>query len=1369
MTLPCGPPGLQPLDAVRAYAEALRGAAAQARAQGRRLQAPGCAADGPGSGVLTGPGDRGEAADGRGRSPLAFKPPPGISAPLLPGLLQRFPYARTLGLHRSSLQHPAFEAAALEALALTCPGLSQLNVYDTLAWDFPQQLRCLAPLTQLTALKLWGLGAPGLDPSAQLAFGRGLMALSGLTRLQELTVRWLFGRQEVVWTCPQTPRLVSALQEGGARLRCLDLNAFLLDRAAAASLARVTSLRSLSLYFDSEGAGWEEVVSLLSLPELTRLVLSYEGDSMTGPWVGDGPPLADDPPQGPGPGPGLQAGPDGGGGPGEAAGHHPHPHGHGQPYLLAAGEHGPGPHGVAAHDPLEPPHALALAYGHGAGAGAGGAGPLAVGSPRLGQGQGQGRPGSGAGGGGGPPSTPRRRLPSWAPRPFTVQYMSLTTTPSLHRLLSRLDVLLPHLAYMSLSSVGEFGPGQRELEAGLMAMAQAGSRLSRMKLFCMELRPELLACITALPCLQELLLFNVWVAADGPLGAGAGQAGGGAGAAAGLGAAAGGGPLGPLGGAGGPLGGGLGGLGAGFEELLPGAMEGVEGVDEGAEPEEWEEGEEEEEAEAAEAEAEAAEAEAEALDPGLQAHGGAGPVAEGPAAAGPAGAEALLGAGPAAPPPAAPGPDLAAPTWRIAAVRSAVQQALALAGAEGGAGAALAPMPALEPPAAAAGAAGPGGGVEGALAAVLQGQLLHVGALEAQIQALLASPHQPQPPHAAGLEAQAVQLAALRVDLQAALAALGAGAVGGGPPPEGAGAGPGPLLPEGHGAAAAAPAGGAAEAPDAGPAAPEGAAGAEALPGAEEEDAPGAGAGPGPGAQPPGPVLAGPEAAAALAAAAVAGVAAGVAAGGGAGVGAEEDAVPALEGDGGGPLPHSVLLRNAYRATAMAQTQLEPLALLGGRLQQLLIEFGPEGSTCFITRGLVRTLEPLAPKLRSLHLLSWNMEGLQLTSLEPLSFSAFTALCSLTIANRISPDSQVNFVPPLPETTGHVIYTGDLPQTLRSLCVNRVNVMAGHPPPPPEPAAGAEQGQAGAQGQAAGAEPGPSTGLGKSHTAPGGAPEAVGPSAMEEGSPLANGGPPPTGNGPLPGPDPSPTPDPSDPPRPAAPNGPIATGGTAAAVAGAGPSSGPASSTTAAASASAPPGSPPLPAPPLLHVWLADCNLRGAPPEALLAALPGLQTLVLRNVSKPEDLPAGLLAAVRGLKDLTTLGLGGFNHRLLPHLHGLTQLRHLMLDPRRVDDLDGEPDWVAVGLEGDRSLAFHEAVMALVAAGGQRLRSVWLPDWAAPPHQMVQWQLQMAQVAPLAALRLVDHHYFWRLPSPVGCPEVQDRLQWWGFDAWNVL
>lgn len=57
-------------------------------------------------------------------------------------------------------------------------------------------------------------------------------------------------------------------------------------------------------------------------------------------------------------------------------------------------------------------------------------------------------------------------------------------------------------------------------------------------------------------------------------------------------------------------------------------------------------------------------------------------------------------------------------------------------------------------------------------------------------------------------------------------------------------------------------------------------------------------------------------------------------------------------------------------------------------------------------------------------------------------------------------------------------------------------------------------------------------------------------------------------------------------------------------------------------------------------------------------------------------------------------------------------------------------------VDADRSLAFHEGVMGLVAAGGgggggggSRLRSVWLPDWAVPPHQLVQWQLQVAEVS----------------------------------------
>lgn len=97
-------------------------------------------------------------------------------------------------------------------------------------------------------------------------------------------------------------------------------------------------------------------------------------------------------------------------------------------------------------------------------------------------------------------------------------------------------------------------------------------------------------------------------------------------------------------------------------------------------------------------------------------------------------------------------------------------------------------------------------------------------------------------------------------------------------------------------------------------------------------------------------------------------------------------------------------------------------------------------------------------------------------------------------------------------------------------------------------------------------------------------------------------------------------------------------------------------------------------APSLIHVWLADCNFGGAKPEEMAGAMPNLQTLVVRHVSKPEDLPLQLIRALRGLKDLTTLGLGGFSHRLMPHLWGLTQLRHLMLDPRRFEDVELDPE-----------------------------------------------------------------------------------------------
>ena len=40
---------------------------------------------------------------------------------------------------------------------------------------------------------------------------------------------------------------------------------------------------------------------------------------------------------------------------------------------------------------------------------------------------------------------------------------------------------------------------------------------------------------------------------------------------------------------------------------------------------------------------------------------------------------------------------------------------------------------------------------------------------------------------------------------------------------------------------------------------------------------------------------------------------------------------------------------------------------------------------------------------------------------------------------------------------------------------------------------------------------------------------------------------------------------------------------------------------------------------------------------------------------------------------------------------------------------------------------------------------------------------------PHVSLRCLDHHYYFRLPSPVGCPDIEDRLAWWGITAYNLL
>ncbi|GLI66836.1 hypothetical protein VaNZ11_010794 [Volvox africanus] len=1195
---------------------------------------------GNGSSGPTGDGagaGRGLSLTGQLLTGIATGTGPGLGAmfspPLLQRLLQRFPYARTVGLHRSQLRHPRLEVAALQGLSACQPPVVKLHVYDTLAWDFPQQLTNLAGLTQLVSLKLWNLGAPGLDPSAQWAFSRGLVALSNLTRLQELTLRWLFGRQEVVWTCPHTPRLVRALTDGGARLRALDLNAFLLDRAAAASLARVTSLRSLSLYFDSEGAGWEEVLSLMSLPELTRLILSYEGDAMTGPWVGDGPPADDDNPP-------------------PASSQTPRQHHHQQGNIDAGGSNGvPGnPHPNHQHEH----HVL----------------PDSAASGQQQQSHRQphhGGPRSSAG------SFPDRpRLPSWVQRPFSLQYLSLTTSPALHRMLGRLDALLPNVTYLSLSSVGEFGACQRELEVGLMAMAQAGSRLARIKLFCLELRPELMSCLTALPELQELMLFNVWVAVNDAAGARAGaaeaahEAGGLAAVAAAAAAVAwapgqafmdevlpqgmqveaeglppqppheaqGQGPqaANAQGQAGGPaadpvVGTGLGYVGSGGGEQDAGADEQELRVapNGGLQQPEQSLGEQREVEQQPEKESGSGLGGRDGVEMQIYAevghHSGAAGSSEAQGVGGQQlqgqveqnpGSDMALGTEAAAcPVPAAAVPDLRAP----------IDQQLNLAGQQD---------------------------------LIDHHTLQHLQDLQQDVQQ---GPGDPQ------------QEADLADQVHEADVNQQQHVIGG--------------------------AGGAAQA--AGQGEPQG--DANGIP------APGAGVVAG------GIAVAGPG---------------------------NEEAVAA----GAAPMPESVLLWDALHATNVAQTHLEALGSLGGRLQQLLIEFGPEGSTCFITQGLVRTLEPLAPALQSLHLMSWNMDGLMLPSLEPLCFTAFTQLKSLTVANRISPDPQVNFAAPLPETTGHLIYLGELPRTLKSLCANRVNLCAGTPFEFPAAAAAAaatttKTGPTGSTPMMTGGSGGHRKGTCSVATQTEG--WMMPPLTWED---LAA----------------------SDTPSDARTSGDGNIGLRSGSARGNG-FGGDGSRLRGKVNNYAI-------APSLLHMWLADCNFEGARPEEMAAALPALQTIVIRHVSKQEDLPLQLIKALHLLKDLTTLGLGGFNHQLMPHLWGLTQLRHLMLDPRRFEDVELDPDLMldVIAPESDRSLALHESLMAMVAEGGlTRLRSLWLPDWAAPPHQLVQWQMQIAQMAPLVALRMVDHHYFWRLPAPVGCPEVQDRLQWWGFDAWNVL
>ncbi|GFR52424.1 hypothetical protein Agub_g14996, partial [Astrephomene gubernaculifera] len=186
----------------------------------------------------------------------------------------------------------------------------------------------------------------------------------------------------------------------------------------------------------------------------------------------------------------------------------------------------------------------------------------------------------------------------------------------------------------------------------------------------------------------------------------------------------------------------------------------------------------------------------------------------------------------------------------------------------------------------------------------------------------------------------------------------------------------------------------------------------------------------------------------------------------------------------------------------------------------------------------------------------------------------------------------------------------------------------------------------------------------------------------------------------------------------------------------------------------------------LRHMWLADC-LCGAdcPLPQVLSCTSDLQTLVLRWPSSPEEgeqLAAGewagagaagghsreqLLRAVTKLKGLRTLGLGGIHCEDIPSLAPLSRLRHLMLEPSQPPR--NLPPGADAAAASQRDLTLLDCLMRLPAGALSGLRTLWLPNWAMPIKQLLQWQ-QMLQVAmPLVVLRVTEYDVVWTVPTPV--------------------
>jgi hypothetical protein len=130
-----------------------------------------------------------------------------------------------------------------------------------------------------------------------------------------------------------------------------------------------------------------------------------------------------------------------------------------------------------------------------------------------------------------------------------------------------------------------------------------------------------------------------------------------------------------------------------------------------------------------------------------------------------------------------------------------------------------------------------------------------------------------------------------------------------------------------------------------------------------------------------------------------------------------------------------------------------------------------------------------------------------------------------------------------------------------------------------------------------------------------------------------------------------------------------------------------------------------------------------------------LHTNTPTGVSSTVFLPAlrsrnGPWSAARGLwlllllpQGLRTLGLGGIRCQDIPTLAPLTLLRHLMLEPAQ------PPRPVNDAPASQRDLAVLDTLMCLPQGAMAGLRTLWLPNWAMPIKQLLQWQ-QMLQVRP---------------------------------------